>query len=80
MTELARSCGDRAPLGMATTSASEEAFAEAARLAAAASAPVEDQRGPVDYKRHLAGELTRRVLRSAAQRAGAGALPAPIGG
>jgi aerobic carbon-monoxide dehydrogenase medium subunit len=49
----------------------EEVFAEAGRLAAEASAPVEDQRGPVDYKRHLADELTRRVLRSAAERAGA---------
>ncbi len=50
---------------------SEDLFAEAAELAASASSPVEDQRGPVDYKRHLAGELTRRVLRSAAARAGA---------
>ena len=39
-------------------------FAEAGRLAAAASDPIEDQRGPVDYKRHLADELTRRVLRA----------------
>ncbi|MGY1632982.1 FAD binding domain-containing protein [Geodermatophilus sp. SYSU D01186] len=59
---------------------SEEAFAEAGRLAAAASSPVEDQRGPVDYKRHLADELTRRVLRTAATRAGAGALTATTGG
>lgn len=49
----------------------EELFAAAARLAAEASAPVEDGRGPVDYKRHLADELTRRVLRSATERAGA---------
>jgi carbon-monoxide dehydrogenase medium subunit len=49
----------------------EEVFADAGRLAAEASSPVEDQRGPVDYKRHLADELTRRVLRSAAARAGA---------
>jgi carbon-monoxide dehydrogenase medium subunit len=48
---------------------SEELFAEAGRLAAEASSPVEDQRGPVDYKRHLADELTRRVLRRATQRA-----------
>ncbi|WNV74329.1 xanthine dehydrogenase family protein subunit M [Geodermatophilus sp. DSM 44513] len=48
----------------------EDVFAEAGRLAAEASRPVEDQRGPVDYKRHLADELTRRVLRSAAARAG----------
>ena len=50
---------------------SEELFAEAGRVAAAASAPVEDQRGPVDYKRHLADELTRRVLRRSVERAGA---------
>jgi carbon-monoxide dehydrogenase medium subunit len=49
--------------------ATEETFAEAARLAAAHCAPVADQRGPVDYKRHLAGELTRRALRRAAARA-----------
>ena len=50
----------------------EEAFAEAGRLAAEASDPTEDQRGPVDYKRHLADELTRRVLRRAVQRASSG--------
>ncbi|MGZ4506338.1 MAG: FAD binding domain-containing protein [Blastococcus sp.] len=48
---------------------SEDLFDEAARAAAAASRPVEDQRGPVDYKRHLAEELTRRVLRRALDRA-----------
>jgi carbon-monoxide dehydrogenase medium subunit len=48
---------------------SEDLFAEAADLARAASSPVEDQRGPVDYKRHLAGELTRRVLGRALDRA-----------
>jgi len=48
---------------------SEELFAEAGRLAAEASLPVDDQRGPVDYKRHLADELTRRVLRRACARA-----------
>ena len=47
----------------------EELLAEAGRIAAEASAPVEDQRGPVDYKRHLADELTRRVLRRAVARA-----------
>jgi carbon-monoxide dehydrogenase medium subunit len=49
--------------------ATEESFAEAGRIAAAASNPVADQRGPVDYKRHLAGELTVRALRAAAARA-----------
>jgi carbon-monoxide dehydrogenase medium subunit len=50
---------------------SEELFAEAGRAAAAASRPTDDARGPVDYKRHLAGELTRRVLRRACERAAA---------
>jgi carbon-monoxide dehydrogenase medium subunit len=47
----------------------DELIAEAGRRAAAESAPVEDQRGPVDYKRHLADELTQRVLRRAIARA-----------
>lgn len=47
----------------------EELFVEAARLAAAACEPVADQRGQIDYKRHLADELTRRVLRRACARA-----------
>jgi carbon-monoxide dehydrogenase medium subunit len=48
---------------------SEEAFADAARLAAEDCEPIGDQRGPADYKRHLARELTHRALRSAAERA-----------
>jgi carbon-monoxide dehydrogenase medium subunit len=47
----------------------EELIAEAGRQAATESSPTEDQRGPVDYKRHLADELTRRVLRRAVARA-----------
>jgi carbon-monoxide dehydrogenase medium subunit len=49
--------------------ASEQNFAEAGRLAGAHCQPNADQRGPVDYKRHLAGELTTRALRRAAARA-----------
>ena len=45
------------------------AVEETARLAAAATNPSPDQRGPVTYKRHLADELTRRALRRAADRA-----------
>ncbi|MBA3306376.1 MAG: xanthine dehydrogenase family protein subunit M [Thermoleophilaceae bacterium] len=48
---------------------SEEAFAEAARLAAEDCDPIGDQRGPADYKRHLARELTQRALRGATERA-----------
>jgi carbon-monoxide dehydrogenase medium subunit len=50
--------------------ASEASFARAGELAAASCRPVSDQRGPADYKRHLARELTVRSLRRAWQRAG----------
>lgn len=46
-----------------------EHIAEAGDIAAQHCSPVADQRGPVDYKRHLAGELTRRALHAAAARA-----------
>jgi carbon-monoxide dehydrogenase medium subunit len=49
--------------------ATEEHFARAAALAAERCNPASDQRGPADYKRHLAGELTTRALRKAAARA-----------
>jgi carbon-monoxide dehydrogenase medium subunit len=47
----------------------EKLFAEAGRIAFEDCNPMADQRGPVDYKRHLAGELTRRALRRACARA-----------
>jgi aerobic carbon-monoxide dehydrogenase medium subunit len=50
--------------------ATPEAFREAARIAAVHCSPSDDQRGPADYKRHLAGELTGRALARAAARAG----------
>ncbi|MET7326517.1 xanthine dehydrogenase family protein subunit M [Nonomuraea sp. NPDC005650] len=46
----------------------EEAFAEAGRIAGEHCDPHADQRGPADYKRHLAAELTRRALARAAGR------------
>src|SRR5579875_749206 len=49
--------------------ASEASFARAGEIAAEHCNPVTDQRGPADYKRHLAGELTTRALRRAAARA-----------
>jgi aerobic carbon-monoxide dehydrogenase medium subunit len=49
--------------------ASEAAFTRAGQIAAEHCDPAADQRGPVDYKRHLTGELTTRALRRAAARA-----------
>jgi len=48
---------------------SEELFAEAGRMAAEDSNPAADQRGSVEYKRHLAAELTTRAARRAVERA-----------
>ena len=48
---------------------SEELFAEAGQIASEDCAPLPDGRGPVDYKRHLAGVLTKRALGRAAARA-----------
>ncbi len=49
---------------------SEELFAQAGEIASADCSPSADGRGPVDYKRHLAGVLTQRALRRATERAG----------
>jgi aerobic carbon-monoxide dehydrogenase medium subunit len=48
---------------------SEELFAQAGRAAAEACSPVSDQRGSAEYKRHVAGVLTRRALLRATERA-----------
>ena len=48
---------------------SDDLYDTAARLAAEGCDPQSDQRGPADYKRHLAGELTRRALKRAVARA-----------
>ncbi len=47
----------------------EELFAQAGEIASADCSPSADGRGPVDYKRHLAGVLTQRALRRATARA-----------
>ncbi|CAB3789532.1 Carbon monoxide dehydrogenase medium chain [Paraburkholderia ultramafica] len=47
----------------------EPAIAETARLAMAACAPVADLRGDAEYKRAMAGEMTRRALTTAYARA-----------
>lgn len=48
--------------------ATDDRFEEAGTIAAEHCSPVADQRGPADYKRHLAATLTTRVLRKAAGR------------
>src|SRR6478609_480476 len=48
---------------------SEAVFEHAGAIASEDCMPIPDGRGPVDYKRHLAGVLTKRALRKAAGRA-----------
>jgi carbon-monoxide dehydrogenase medium subunit len=47
----------------------EDAFEEAAALAREAVQPIEDTRGTIAQRRHLAGVLTKRALRGAVKRA-----------
>jgi carbon-monoxide dehydrogenase medium subunit len=49
---------------------SEELFASVGEIASEDCSPSADGRGPIDYKRHLAGVLARRALSRAAARAG----------
>jgi aerobic carbon-monoxide dehydrogenase medium subunit len=62
-------CAPDAEASLVGQPPSDESLRSAAALAAAACEPVSDQRGPADYKRHLAGELTLRALRRAVARA-----------
>jgi carbon-monoxide dehydrogenase medium subunit len=48
---------------------SDDLFRAAGAAAAAQSRPAGDVRGPVEYKRAMAAELTLRALRTATQRA-----------
>jgi aerobic carbon-monoxide dehydrogenase medium subunit len=48
---------------------SDDLFSQAAAIASEDCSPTADGRGPVDYKRHLAGVLTRRALQRATARA-----------
>jgi carbon-monoxide dehydrogenase medium subunit len=47
----------------------DELLAQAREIASEDCSPSQDGRGPVDYKRHLAGVLTHRALRRAVARA-----------
>jgi carbon-monoxide dehydrogenase medium subunit len=48
---------------------SEELFVQAGEICSEDSMPAADGRGPIDYKRHLVGVLTKRALRRATARA-----------
>jgi carbon-monoxide dehydrogenase medium subunit len=48
---------------------SDELIEQAGAIASEDCSPMADGRGPVDYKRHLAGVLTKRALRKATARA-----------
>ena len=56
--------GEAALIGKEPT---EENLAAAAAAVAESVSPNSDQRGPADYKKHLANELTLRALRRAAR-------------
>jgi carbon-monoxide dehydrogenase medium subunit len=58
-------CAQEAEAFLVGKAPSEENLEAAAQLAADACEPQADQRGPADYKRHLAKELTLRALRRA---------------
>jgi carbon-monoxide dehydrogenase medium subunit len=62
-------CCPEAEAALRGEMASDANLRAAAVKAAAATRPQTDQRGPADYKRHLAGELTKRALRRALARA-----------
>lgn len=62
-------CSPDAEDALRGQTASEENLAAAAAVAAEHVNPSADQRGPADYKRHLAQELTLRALRRSVARA-----------
>ncbi len=62
-------CAPAAEDALRGATVSDDVIERAGELAAEHSSPSTDQRGPADYKRHLAGELTKRALRTAIARA-----------
>jgi carbon-monoxide dehydrogenase medium subunit len=59
-------CAPEAEAFLVGKAPTEENLAAAAQLAADSCSPNADQRGPADYKKHLAMELTLRALRRSA--------------
>jgi len=67
------SCAPEAEEDLRGKAPTEDHLAAAAQVAAEHCKPAADQRGPVEYKRHVTGELTLRALRRAVGRAGGSA-------
>jgi carbon-monoxide dehydrogenase medium subunit len=63
----------RAEESLAGAEPGDEAFAEAARLAAEEADPIADHRGSVEYKRNVVRVFVERGLRAAAESAQAAA-------
>jgi carbon-monoxide dehydrogenase medium subunit len=57
------------------TAPSARLLAEAEQLVAAAADPIEDTRGSVEYKRHVAGVMFRRAFDAALHRARSQSTP-----
>ncbi|MEZ5217491.1 MAG: xanthine dehydrogenase family protein subunit M [Ilumatobacteraceae bacterium] len=62
-------CSPAAEQALRGKPATDDNIAAAAAAVREECNPVSDQRGPAEYKRHLAGELTARALRTAIERA-----------
>lgn len=54
---------------LAGQAVSDESIQKAADIAQAAAKPISDMRGTAEYRKHLTGVLTRRVIQAAVQRA-----------
>ena len=60
---------DEAGAALVGTSVDDDALAAAGAAASAAASPIDDKRGTVTYRKQVAGVLTRRAARIAAERA-----------
>lgn len=60
---------DDAASWLAGKSANKQTFIEAGERAKRVARPIDDVRGPADYRKHLVGVLTKRTLATAVERA-----------
>jgi carbon-monoxide dehydrogenase medium subunit len=61
---------DAAATTLVGTLVDDDALAAAGEASAAAASPIDDKRGTIEYRRKVAGVLTRRAAKIAAERAG----------